>query len=394
MNNTALALLFAFLVAFPKAGFKVSEVPITIGYLLLGAIAVWAVLINLARGKYSKFPKRSLFAFALTLPLQVLTLLLVVALASADIAYSISFVTSFLALPLVFLIILTPQLLVINPDRFDIYLRRCVSFAAMYGIVLFVYLTITGSFIEIPFLTVNADDVGKLATEKHIDRGNGIFKLISTYNNGNIYGVCILMLLPIYDMVQRSFFWRLLVRFSLVLTLSRTVWFGMVAYELIAALYLRPFRLNTVFYVLLSLTVSVGAVLYVLSALNLDPAFLFDPNLGGRAAAVQSTQLYFIPQDKIGFPSEIIYINVLNALGTIGLVYFMIAMLAPIVLAFEKARRTRGHVRSFVVGMLMLLICGLSDGPILLIPVMVFYWVLAALSVSDMSWNDSLISVC
>ena len=53
-----------------------------------------------------------------------------------------------------------------------------------------------GKFIEIPFLTVNAGDYGTLESTKHINRG-GYLKLISTYNNGNVYGVATLILLPL-----------------------------------------------------------------------------------------------------------------------------------------------------------------------------------------------------
>jgi len=50
--------------------------------------------------------------------------------------------------------------------------------------------------IEIPYFTINAADVGEVA-DKYNQRGN-IMKLISTYNNGNIFGVCTLMFFPLF----------------------------------------------------------------------------------------------------------------------------------------------------------------------------------------------------
>ena len=89
-----------------------------------------------------------------------------------------------------------------------------VLFVSAYGIFLFFYKLGTGSFIEIPYLTVNAGDLGELEG-KSIDRG-GIFKLISTYNNGNVYGISILILLPLYAHLEKRLSRVLTVKASLV----------------------------------------------------------------------------------------------------------------------------------------------------------------------------------
>jgi hypothetical protein len=386
MRNLALALLFAFLVAFPKGGFKLGPVPVTFGYLLLGFICLAAAFRNLAAGCYRTIPSRSAFAFAATLPLQAVALLLAVEVPSAEPALTLAFIVSFVLLPLAFLFVLTPQINGVDPRRFDAYLRRCVSFVALYGIVLFFYRIAMGHFIEIPYLTVNVADVGNLASGKDIDRGNGIFKLISTYNNGNIYGVCVLMLLPLYDLVQRSLLWRLVVRLSLLLTLSRTVWFGWAAYEVVAALYLRKLRASTLITVVVSLAVATAGVLYVMQRVHLDIGFLFDATLGGRAEILRTTQPHFVP-GVIVFPSEVTYVTVLDAFGVAGLVCFLIAMLAPVGIVAARPLRRGSHPRALITGMGMLLICGFSDGPILLIPVMAFYWALAALALSSIDWS-------
>jgi hypothetical protein len=385
VTNAALALLLMFLVAFPKAGIKVSDVPLTIGYTLIGLITTGAWLSNLGQRRYRTLPRGSSTAYALSLPFQGVMLAMMVNLHSTIIGNSISFVVSFIFLPLAFLLILVPQISTLDPDTFNRYLRRCISFIALYGLILFFYLLATGKFIEVPFLTVNADDVGTLG-DKDINRGGGIFKLISTYNNGNIYGVCVLMLLPLYDLIQRSLFWRLVVRISLLLTLSRTVWFGLLVYELIATVYLRQIKRSTLLYVGISVVIVCAAILLILRWMGLDVSFLFDPDLGGRTGVVQATKFYFVPYYAVHFPSEIIYINVVNALGVAGLFFFMVAMASPILLAATSATRRNPYVRACIVGMLMLLICGVSDGPVLLIPTMAFYWGLAALALCGIPW--------
>ena len=52
-------------------------------------------------------------------------------------------------------------------------------------------------------LTVNAGDLGELDSSKFNQRGS-VSKLISTYNNGNIFGVCTLMLFPIFYEYTKS----------------------------------------------------------------------------------------------------------------------------------------------------------------------------------------------
>ena len=151
---------------------------------------------------------------------------------------------------------------------------------ALYGIVLFVYKIVTGDWIEIPFLTINYGDVG-LMDYKHINRGGDIFKLISTYNNGNIYGVCMLMLLPFYEQCEDKGWKTLIVKASLVLTLSRTVWIGLVFYELVLQFYIRRQFSKTILRQFGMLTAGVAGVLAALYLLlGRSIGFVFDPNLG------------------------------------------------------------------------------------------------------------------
>lgn len=392
LRNSVLWLLVVFLVAFPKAGIKLGPVPITFGYLILGCSAIVCALLNVGRRTYRLLDRRAFLAFWATLPLQGLTVLLAMSLPSADASYTLSFAVGFIVLPMALMLVLLPQVKSVDPVFLQTWLRRCVSFAALYGIFLFVYVIFTRHFIDIPYLTVNAGDVADFAhgaADKKIDRGNGIFKLISTYNNGNIYGVAILMLLPLYDLSQRSRLWRYVVRVSLLLTLSRTVWMGLVTYELIASFYIRRLRRMTLLYICLFLAVVVVAVLYMLSFMQHGAGFLFDPNLGGRASILHEVKPYFLPEDSILFPSEIIYVNVLWGLGVAGLGCFLLALAGPLVIALMGSRRNLPQVRALIVGMAMLLICGCSDGPIIYIPVMAFYWALASMAVCDLSWSNA-----
>jgi len=377
-GNITLALLLAFLVAFPKSGFKVGGIPVTTGYVLLACVAAAALIMNLANDRYTTLPRGIGAAYAATLPLQALLIVTAALLPSVDAGNTLSFFVSFVCLPLAIYVFLAPQFATLDTAALGRYLRLCVSFVAVYGIFLFCYVLARKSLFTIPMLTVNAGDTDILDS-KNIDRGGGIFKLISTYNNGNIYGVCMLMLLPLYDLYQRSLFWRLLVRLSLLMTLSRTVWFGMLAYELIASVYLRKLTRSTLLLVTLSLACALAAMLYALNWMGHDLSFILDRSLGGRLDNIQIARITLAPGSEISFSSEIMYFSVTSALGLIGLAFFLITMLAPIAMMALGRHHRDPQVRACLVGMLMLMICGVSDGPILLIPVMAFYWGLAAI---------------
>lgn len=380
-NNLLLALFVIFLVAFPKGGIKAGEIPLTFGYLILAIFALFAGATNIAVKRYGLLHSYSLTAYGYSLPLVVVSALIYAENGTDSVSYAVAFFVGFAGLPFIFFVILAPQLQLLDIEKLHRYITRAVTFCSIYGIVLFAWYLSTGDYFEIPYLTINADDSGQLGLKDNA-RSEGISKLISTYNNGNIYGVSILMLLPIYDRVQSSSLLKVIVRTSLILTLSRTVWIGLFAYEILSAFYIGPFRRKTMLYFIIGISSVMLAIGYVLSIIGLDATFLFDSNLGGRADIVNNTKWLFLPQDPVSFQSEIIVVNIVRAFGFIGLTAFFLSTLTPIWLSLKsKLRKDRTH-RSYVTGMLMLLICGLSDGPILLIPVMAFYWALASISLT------------
>ncbi|MFD2579036.1 hypothetical protein ACFSTD_11345 [Novosphingobium colocasiae] len=95
------------------------------------------------------------------------------------------------------------------------------------GLMNFVLYPIIKNIIQIPYVTVNVADYGTIFLRNNT-RGP-FLKLLSTYNNGNLYGDCMLMLAPIYFLYERSRVWMLMLIAALVCTLSRTVWIGMLA---------------------------------------------------------------------------------------------------------------------------------------------------------------------
>lgn len=248
-------------------------------------------------------------------------------------------------------------------------LKKGIFWLASYGIFLFFYKFFTGSFIEIPLLTTNLHDF-HLLEEKHIAR-EGFFKLIATYNNGNLYGISLFMLLPLYRLLEKRGYRKIIVIFSLILTFSRTIWIGLFFYFLL--------RRPTIgsFFSLLLLFIPIFSLLYFA---NLPISFLFDADLGGRITQLEHLEtLSFLPTKPFYNIAEMVYVSVLNSFGILGLFFYLLAMLTPLFTSFFLTKPSEIKKAIFQ-GLFLFLILSISDGALLLIPVLAFYWILSSLA--------------
>ncbi|CAN5269787.1 hypothetical protein BH20GEM2_BH20GEM2_09960 [soil metagenome] len=384
MEKAILGALVIFLLVFPKGGIRAGGIPLTWGYVALGLLSL-SFPLALWRGLPWKVSPLRLLTVGLLLPFQLVVLAGLLVNGYEHPGFAVSLFVTFFLIPLAQVLLLG-----IHLDRIDTgFLLRLVRWGvllvAVYGIFLFAYKLATGRFIEIPLLTVNAGDLGTLETTKNIDRG-GIFKLISTYNNGNIYGISLLMLLPLYALMERSWVRTGLVKFSLLLTLSRTVWAGLLFYEVVQRLFVKRLSLRGVAVFLTSLVMLVAGVLYTLDFMRVDVGFLFDPRLGGRIrqwGVLETATL--LPRASFDGILEIVYLSILDTFGVLGLVTFLVAMTAPILLwaAGAISSGATAYKRALVAGQLLYLFVATSDGAILYIPVMAIYWFLVSLLLSS-----------
>jgi hypothetical protein len=213
-----------FLFAFPKGGIKENSLPITWGYLLLFLPCPF-YLFSIAKNRI--FSAR-LLTYLLTLPFSVWSVLILSLSDKSSLVFVrfSSFIISFIFMPFILLLIFGDIL-----DRlwFQKILKNtfkvCIRFVVLFGIFHFFYKLITGIYFEIPFLTINADDYGMTPTKMNL-RNDYVSKLISTYNNGNIFGISMLIISPLYLSIEKRRIFVSLLGIALLLTLSRTVWIG------------------------------------------------------------------------------------------------------------------------------------------------------------------------
>lgn len=385
LERAGFVFLVLFLLVFPKGGIVLGGIPVTWGYVGLGALSL-TFGVALVRGTSGALSRSRLIVLGLLAPFQLVSWASFLFLGVESVAWVVSFVVSLFFLPTVFLLAFGHHL-----DHVDLrwlfrLMRRGVFCIAVYGIALFIFKLTTGSFIEIPLLTVNLADVGTLE-DKHIDRG-GIFKLISTYNNGNLYGISVLILLPLYSWMERSKFRLWVVKGSLVLTLSRTVWIGLILAEMLQRLYVRRPTIRAVLFLVGSLiAVAVGVWYTVVHILGLDPGvFLLDTKLGGRASQLDVFERASVfPAIPFLILWEIVYLSILEYFGVIGLFTFVAALVAPVVLHLSGGvpEHRSEYKRALASGLMVYVVIAMADAGMLNIPVMAFFWFIVSLLVSN-----------
>lgn len=375
-------LLILLLVLFPKGGVRVAGLPITWGYVLLAALTPLAFAARFLAMPLV-FPRRVLGVMLLLLPMQACFLYAGVFYGISNLNFTFSTFVGLFVLPWIFILLFSPFYPSVDERRVRVWFCNCVFWAAAWGLVLFVFYPLTHRVFEIPLLTVNASDYGTVASGK--DNARGMFlKLFSTYNNGNVYGVSTLLLLPLYARLEPRRWRRGAVRLAILLTLSRTVWAGLVINELLSLapplfrqmrtfplLYLREVRSR-----LLAVALIFGAVLLVTLRLS-NVSFLFDRTLGNRVGQVSaaSSVVTFFPEHPLYGFGEVLYASAAEYWGFTGLVSFTLIMVSPLIVLLWSGKVMRSPLRRAALkALLVYAVMAASDGALDFIPVMAFYW--------------------
>jgi hypothetical protein len=375
-----------FLVLFPKGGFKIGTLPLTWGYLLIGLSAPVILPLRMLF-RPLQFPRQLIGALLLLFPMQIVFAYGALVNGVFDPGYAFSSFVNLFILPWMFLLFYAPFLPVLDGRRLANYIRACILIAALWGIFLFFLHPITNFYLEIPYLTVNAQDYGELEVTKDISRGL-FYKLISTYNSGNLYGAATLILLPLYRLFEPARWRRGVVLLALFLTLSRSVWVGIIFYELLpllgtVAAQIKTFpvvnfkKFRTQFLIL----VGFAAVIVLASALFVSSyggvaSFLLDPTGNGRLSQqTLSGQLTILPSAPVGPFAEIVYLSALQVFGLVGLLAFTLLMVSPVLLLLvDRTALESPSRRAAFKGLMIYSVVAMMDGAFDFIPVMAFYW--------------------
>ena len=367
-----------FLVLFPRAGFLVENLPITIGYLFICAVGLFLLPQSPLKSTTCRIK-----AFLSLLPFQLLAGFTLFQVGIAHYGFFFSFLLSFFLFPTLAYLPFSQPLEKLDKGSLLPLLRRASVALAWIGMILLAFYHLTGHHWGIPFLTTES-----LSPNAVLGKHNMRLtfpKLVSTYNNGNIFGLCFLMLFPL---TQK----RPIQYAALFLTSSRTVWIALLFQECLSYCMIErnPKRLFTV-----SALLALYILMYSFFIIH-NLLFLFDPECGGRLNnSVNFDQINAVNFDQINAVSfdqinhlfavipfagigEMVYHSIAKNFGWVGLITYLIGIGAPLVLYAGRSEKSRSQT-CIAVGLLTYLFASISDGALLYIPVMAFYWLLSSL---------------
>lgn len=366
----AFVVLIVLNVSFPKAGIKVAGLPLTWGYF---AIAFFGLIAALTFP--SQKAPRVAPAIQMGLGFLPLSLLVVVKLLDPEgvVRVNLIWLVNFFILPFTILILFARNLELIPDQKLARVFTLCVRFIVAWGIMNFILYATTKETFDIPYVTVNADDLDVFSKN---NRRGGLMKLVSTYNNGNIFGACALLLGPLYLACEPDKKWRGLFILAIVLTLSRTAWFGLGCMLGIMTLT-GQMKWNRA-----SIWVMIGAVAvmfpFLFGWMNWTAGNLLEANLGGRGYQVERLRL-----SAFGTPSvkvlELVYVTLLQSFGLAGFVAVVVALFTPVFYGVALFRQLSKIQKAALAGISTYLIIAAIDGAFLLIPVIAQYLFVCAI---------------
>lgn len=364
-------LLCVFDLALPKGGFRLLEYPITWGYIILGAMAVPGAVNLLVRSNVSIQPILHFGLFCL--PVSVLIMVKMVVYASPP-SQAVVYLTVFLIIPLVTLVVLAPFLEDLPAEVMGTVFKWCIRFTVLWGLMNFALYPVFKQIIQIPYVTVNIADYGSIYLHNNL-RGP-FLKLLSTYNNGNLYGDCILMLTPIFFLYERSRIWMMMLIVALVCTLSRTVWVGMLT---VAAMMMLTGQVNMRRAGLWGgIVAGIGLVVVLIPAMGWTSDNIFNAQLGGRIRSFASFELTMFGRSELGIP-EMVYFGMLNSFGVVGFPFALGTLFAGPVFGVVHYRELSPFRRAALSGLVGYLVAATSDGAFVFPPTMVLFYMVTGL---------------
>ena len=349
-------------IVIPKCGIKIAGIPITLGTVLY-AILLLKLLPELLKIKFNGYAKVFAIAVLYFILRSVLSLCLGWGFSDFVTYISCLAIYPFIGILVPFIVKTKEQILGVQK-----IITVGVIIIVVYAFLQFIFGI---EKVCIPGITVNFSDYKEWGAQWYLQKYNGYgdgAKIVSTYQNGNVFGVSLIVLSSFsyaYLRKEKSFriqiLFLMLVSIVCLLTLSRTVWFGL-AIMLFVVYIKTPAKTHNgvIAKVLLLLIgfVTVVVVCYISENLYYRIASLFSIEvfqLGGRTPividfinSVKDNPLFY-PVSVIGVQSiveysslmfEISYITVFTLYGILGVVLFLFMLLYPI----KVIRRCGGRI--------------------------------------------------
>ena len=230
-----LLLTIFFSIWFPKAGIKLGGIPLTISNVLFGLTFILWFFKKIRQGKMNISP---LGSFLLVTIGYCIFKYIIAYAGGKGFAESIGYIIPLIIYPLIFFVIFDE---VKNKDHIDQIVKIIVSgfwVICLYSLLQYV---VGINKCTIPGLTVNLSDYQEYGEYWYMTKSNGTqldeVKIVSTYQNGNLFGIGLLLIYPLVYKYYKENNKRKLTNISLglfilctFLTLSRACWLGIAVF--------------------------------------------------------------------------------------------------------------------------------------------------------------------
>lgn len=374
--STKLAALLAgstliVLFGLPKAGIYVNNIPITFSYLLLGLTGV-AEIFRLAGGSRKRIETRYLWLMCGLMGLTCIELYSFRVFGHKSLGIMISVLVSTIMMPVLGILAAHWMIRTLGLPKLISVMRWALGIVLVFGVVSFMAFNVAGIVLGVPYVTTTGSDI-TLVAARHNLRGP-IIKMFSTYNNGNILGINMLIWGPILAITSLGS--SIAYRTVCLLTLSRSVWVGLIGIEFFGAIEERSYR--RVYQAFGGAIVLGFAVIGASIMIGRDPMeFLLDRDLGGRVTSLQN-DLEVMSRRRIGWDSESVPAAAWLAFGPVGLMLMAVIWFIPIVCGGVSAIQKTARI-----SLLVYLIVSCVEGAFTLVPTQAIYWFVAAIAMAS-----------
>lgn len=386
----------------PKGGMKISGIPLTIGNIVYFLLIILFILYILFTGKIAK--SKISFCILISVIVFAIRLLLAEGYGNYDVNTIVSYITPLCVFPLIYMI---AYQLIDNEEKLNTIVKIVVYgfiFVSLYSILQIIFGI---NEVAIPGITVNYSDF-KESPLWYLQKANNIgsySKIVSTYQNGNIFGVNLILFFPLVFEFVKSFSNRkaylllLIFLFVAFMTLSRTCWLGMGIYLLLRFIFNKSKR---------KLDLVVKALIIVILPIIVSYIFKQIPQLGDRllqtnlsnvstlsGRAPDAISLLNSTSDNIlsiiigpygiikysGGAYEMTYLAIYMLSGIVGLVIWFI----PIISALVLFRKYKNNIiaKGVFYGIITWSIIAFVEGAFWLPPTGLNLWLILALGVAS-----------
>lgn len=391
-------------VTFPKAGVKLGGIPLTVGNVfLLLTIVFWVIYVVRSKGFY--FNKAEVFVIC-SIVYWAVRFLLVFVWGEIPFGELVGFVVPTVIYPFMFIVF---NKYVTEQSQIDKIIKLLFWGSVIVCIFGFLQAIFGIERFSIPGLTVNLSDY--LGSENwYAEKYNGVqegvdyAKTVSTYQNGNLLGVNIILFGPmICESIENKFkrlAYLLVFAMFCVLTGSKTCWVGILLYLIIKGAPLLNKKIakrdSAILAGFIALALPIAAIIFLSMFPQIAERFKDSftlkniDDLSGRSDSMNGLIDYFkyctewIIIGPYGLTQywgssyEMTYFCILMIGGLCGIFAFVVPVMYVVIQKLFRYRKTNRIIKGVVDGVIVYMIIAYVEGALWLPPTAINLWMVLA----------------